>query len=306
MWDTLKDLPYAERRRIKNYMDIEFREPIFSELDSHAVEGIRQILMGETGIKYHCIDSIQLLDDHTIEIVYHGDGEKKIKTMYRNRLEDRIQSWFGEHWRLRRKVDHRRHDGRNKQRFVLRRVEGYHVQYPGQSDEEWEIMMNGTPEGVPDDVSLWAEVDGYGDWPSVIDSVDRKADLFVYTSSSGTQHLMYGYGANMADTGLRRTSVASGYTCPCGTTVDRETLAEGSDVKHYRHYVEQKIRRAPGDTPVSSLDLDPQSVLSNLCGSCWKSYGVAEKRYVDDGMKVVGYNAPSTNYAKLHGWCEHE
>lgn len=283
-WDKLEGLDWKWR-------NIRMKELVYSELPQGTAAAIEDFIRvdkcaGQDIVRVH------RLDPQTIEVVWHDDegldaddpSPTSVSEYYIRNVRTVIQAVFGEHWRVRRKPDERRHSGEHPQRAIIRRADHQRFKYDDESDDRYLLNLHGRPDNVPEDVDYVRQLDQYRDDPEL--PVGDPRDVYLYETESGTIHLL---------PSIRDRTVAVDQHSECGLTVPAEEIVDGERVEHYSDYLS---REREWD------DLDPETQIGDdLCGRCWRSY--AEPRRGFDG-KVRGYEAPNVDYAALLPEVDHD
>lgn len=281
------------------WTNIHMKELVADDLPGNAVEGIRRAIIDVNEVNGDSIVDVRRLDGKTVEIVYYGDEfdqdrpDDELPSKVPNWIVDRIQNLlidlFGPLWRVRRKEDTRRRDGESIQRLVVQRIVAQRFRYEEESHAEYLFNLHGSPEGVPEGVERYGDLESIPTPPEPITN-SSELDMFVYESSAGTKHLIRGSGWY----GLRQTWVVKDVECLCGHEVDNEAVIDG-EVRHLAGHIADHAYDAGLDLSVD--DPSPDKVFGDdLCGSCWRSYcGVDSNGDVDH---------PTIAFLPLLRWAE--
>lgn len=260
---------------------------VYSDLPTSIIDVLDQILCAGDNPQSSDLVCIQKLDARAVEVVYFDDvkqADGRPSYVYegtREWMQDEISKWFGDHWRVRRKdydVKARNHP----QRMIIERVDRVNFRYSSDSVEEAEAMRVERPDGVPDDVDTYGDLEHVVEVPDRVGSryVDRRADVFTIETASGSKHLVPGRDLCQAPVG----AVVESY---CGHEFDHETILDEHRVRHYARYLlhDHGEKRSDIDDP------SPDEVLGDdLCQLCWRSYGDPKTSPLDGS--VTGHVRP--------------
>lgn len=286
-WDE-DDLGYSDRQRLKDETPITRRsiEAAYAALPDAALPAVESLVLSDRTEAEH-VEKVRWHDDTAIEVVWHDDwgddgGPTKVPDRTIERLEEDLQSFFGELWRVERKPDGRRRNSENVQRVLVRRVSHLDFHYEGEEEIEAAIMREGTPDGVPDDARDWGDLDHWVQPPS---GVDRQTNLYVYETSTGTQHLVMPISAY--HNGFHYGYVTEGAATICGQPLAPQTLADPANFDHFPALAAEHYDAVTSQQTVYGPDvrLDPEGVLDDdLCGSCWRSFADTEEVEGEDKL----------------------
>lgn len=282
-WDETEETVF-------HWSNIKMRELVYSDLPESAVDAIRDFIMVDE-CKERQIERVERLDPQTLQIVWYDDemdrpddqeDPSRISHIYISRVREIIQNIFGEQWRVQRKRDERYWNNKNPQRVVVRRADHQRFKYTDESEGEYQMMLHGRPDGVPDGVERYRELDHIPEVP-----VDGKRDVFVYETGTGTKHLLPAFGEDL---------VVHEQSCECGLTVQPEEIIEDDSIQHYAEVMQEIVDRVVEDGIDSrSFDLDPNSVLKDdLCSSCWSSHAYTSR--------YGGHDPPNVDYSVMLYW----
>lgn len=289
--DTYKDWTRSENKRNAS---IVLGELQYSRLPTDAAEPIETFI---TGPEYRSsnIEQVKREDPKTVTILWYDDaGAPKDRSEYASqsdyeyaakptkvprsvfkRVESRIQELFGENWRVNRVSDERRDSGVNPQKVKIQRVDHQHFRYREETEESAQRKRIGLPDCVPEGTATWRELEPYSEMKLMPAHERKDASLFVYESSTGTQHLVDSDFVNQYP-GLPVKTV-------CGHTVPPEAVRDG--LEHYGEFV-----RRVGPSLDEDREYAPHNVLSDLCSTCHQSH------YEDRHEYLNGILPPTEQY----------
>lgn len=269
-------------------MSLIFEEPVYRSLDAQAFDGVRQIVLSSNcGVQD--ITDVRKDDAETIEVVYReGDTDYNHGDLFAGRIQTALHQYLPGWWRAQQKRDKRFWNNKHPARIVVRCVEGYTFKYDHETDANFKAILHGLPDGIPSSADVWGDLDRF-DWKGG----QRYADLFVYESDAGTQHVVPRrdliHQGGSGTRGFYDLSVTESVSCPCGYTIPPETVVDPGKFTHYAEYVKEFVDAEDGQRRVGG-DIPPDYVLDNICGSCWRTISDEGSRYpnvsVDDVMQA--------------------
>lgn len=286
-------------------------EAQYAPVPDATVRAVRKLVNSDRTKGDH-VEKVARHDETAVEVVWyddwgedddddddrHSSGPTKVSDYVLTRLQEDLQSFFGELWRVDRKPDDRRRDGKNVQRALVRRVSHLDFAYSDDDAAEVEFMRNEKPDGVADWVEEWGDCDHWRDEPNY---VDTDTNLYLYETSTGTQHLLtptsYRYN------GFYHSYVTEGGHTVCGRGLDPQTLADPTNFEHFpvRAHEHQERLVTEHDRARYDIRVDPMGVLGDqLCGSCWRSYAKSVEQ--DDGADELV--PPNHDWTNMASWGE--
>lgn len=263
-------------------MSVKFLDQVYADLDDSAVRGIERVLSNISSLR-----SVERYDEQTIVLTFFDeDDDTSLADWEVDEARARIQQFFGPLWRVQQKHDERYRDHHHPQKMEVRRIVAQEFRYEGESDAHYQSMVAERPDGVPVDAERWHDLDRYEE------EYQRHnvSNFFVYTTGSGTQHLLALENAEPVHDqpieGFARESVYEEVRTPCGTTsLTPQQVADGDDLVDYRVYLRDHIDdKIEANGFVSGRDTEdakrrhyldnyhahihPDAVLTNFCGAC--------------------------------------
>lgn len=283
VWGDLRDtadLTYNQRQAFDTATPVDRYsiEAAYAGLPDAALRAVESLVLSDRTEAEH-VEKVRWHDDDAVEVVWYDDwgddgGPTEVRDWVLDQLEEDLQSFFGELWRVDRKPDNRRRDSENVQRALVRRVSHLDFHYDDEEEVDAELMREGTPDGVPEDASDWGDL---AHWVEEPHAVDRQTNLYVYETGTGTQHLVQ---PRARAVGFYYDYVTESASTFCGQPLDPQTLADADAFEHYpplahAHYDAETSKQTVYGPDVR---LDPEGVLGeDLCGSCWRSFADIEE-----------------------------
>ena len=284
-----RDWEQYEHSKFK-WSNIRMKEVVYTDLPPGAEEAIEDLIKVRA-CSGAWIEKVHRLDPQTVEIVWYNDSQEegnatRVRDGTVRRVRETIQTILGEHWEVERKEvkDSQGYEYDHPQRVLVRRVSHQNFKYSTESDEEFKLALHGRPDGVPDDASVWGDLD---EFPEPPETSPWSIDIYVHETGTGTKHLI----GRRFDS-FREKSVAEEISCECGLKVQPEDVID--TVEHYGEFLQELSENGYWD------DLDPETAIGeDLCDRCWVSYA---ENVVSSLGKVLDHQPPTDLYDKLLPW----
>ena len=257
------------------WSDITMKEVVYTDFSSETVRAIESVLQVSECF-YGVMKKVRKTAPDTIEIVWYDDmgeeeGNSYVSSSIIRNVEERLQSLFGEHWRVSRKPDKRRSGG-HKQRAIIKRADHQRFRYNSESDCEYQMILHGRPDGLPEGARRYGDLNHIGRTADV----PYRTNFYLVESSTGTMHIAESFESDCA---------AVDVSCLCAHSIDAQTIVDGDDVHWYPQYLADLDDL--GWFEGYDTYLNPQRVLgAQLCGRCGNNHTNAGRDY-DRAMRRV-------------------
>lgn len=199
----------------------------------------------------------------------------------KRKVEETLRTYFSDTWTVRWKTDKRKRGDITYKRMMIRREVGTTFKLREESQEEYILALEGPPENAPEDAVYYSDI--FEEPPEAVRN-ENQVDIYVYESSTGTTHFMWGsdwYDIDESETveGLREAIISEDFPCICGHKVEPEEIID--EVQHYGEVVADWEGDAERVNPLPHFvmghdHLDDFIADDGVCTKCAKALGLRD------------------------------